>query len=426
MSSKIARFLKWLVIVLGILGIVIAGFMLRHPPDPLTLCQKVLDGGFEQWKLANKTTSFPNVEGDSRKSFEAAGQYMWHWEEYYAKYGYVPGLKEDDPSDMVLMYLREKTRRSWNGDFSGSILREKKWMVIGPQVIEMGEIERCPEGGRLEETSVFKARLQKTLDFLEENKRPHWETVTREHAEFLKSVENDTSHYCINAVKFALEAYARKHNGSYPAGEATPEASLNLLYKEGYLDAHTMGGGWHYVEGMKTNDHESIAILWSKSRRGHHGERRSDNKTEVLFADGHIDRVTAFPGDKWARFVDEQESILFDHKQQSGGIAPVLKIDLQFPDGQFVHRHHGAFDRVTRFQLADGRSGSNVLSKPKLEPQHLRWFRSPVTNGMAMITLDMDTCHLMSDTGTVHFLNGNATPSNIVLHMRRVPCTHKK
>jgi hypothetical protein len=41
------------------------------------------------------------------------------------------------------------------------------------------------------------------------------------------------SHCCILAINMALEDYANEHSGCYPAGESTPEASLNLLYKSG-------------------------------------------------------------------------------------------------------------------------------------------------------------------------------------------------
>ena len=46
------------------------------------------------------------------------------------------------------------------------------------------------EGGRLEETAQFKDRLERTLEFLEANNRPHWETVVREHTAFLSSLED--------------------------------------------------------------------------------------------------------------------------------------------------------------------------------------------------------------------------------------------
>jgi hypothetical protein len=322
-------------------------------------------------------------------------------------------------------------------------------MVIGPDFWDdVGQNEGCYEGGRLEETSVLKGRLQKTLNFLKENKRPYWEVVVKEHREFMDSIENDTSHCCINTLKFALEAYAQTHGGAYPAGEATPEASLSLLHREGYVDADTLCGGqvpaarvrrilesggllapdscgWHYVDGLRNDDRQSIALLWAKTGLGHSGERRKDKGTQVLFVDGRVDWVPAFPEEKWSSFVDDQEHLMFDNRQQLNGAAPVLAISLQFPDGRMVDKHHGSFVRISRFQLADGTSWSNILNQPKLEPPYLRWFRCPVTNGVMRVSLDMDTHHLVSDTGTVRFQNGNAIPSNIVLHMRQVPCTHK-
>jgi hypothetical protein len=40
------------------------------------------------------------------------------------------------------------------------------------------------------------------------------------------------SHSCDKGLMFALDEYARDHNGAYPAGEESPEASLSLLYPE--------------------------------------------------------------------------------------------------------------------------------------------------------------------------------------------------
>src|SRR5947209_1147694 len=38
------------------------------------------------------------------------------------------------------------------------------------------------------------------------------------------------SHCCDLGLYQALEGYAANHGGAFPAGEATPEASLSLLY----------------------------------------------------------------------------------------------------------------------------------------------------------------------------------------------------
>src|SRR5262245_19376168 len=106
------------------------------------------------------------------------------------------------------------------------------------------------------------------------------------------------SHCCDKQLMFALHWYAEHHGGAYPAGEATPEASLSLLYPE-YANAELLRGktvpveevkdrlergerltpetcGWHYVEGLTLNDNRRIAILWDKAGLGHNGERNSD------------------------------------------------------------------------------------------------------------------------------------------------------
>jgi len=61
------------------------------------------------------------------------------------------------------------------------------------------------------------------------------------------------SHCCDIGLMFALDRYARDHNGAFPAGEATPEASLSLLYAKyppqpvirymGHVKAATVQGG---------------------------------------------------------------------------------------------------------------------------------------------------------------------------------------
>src|SRR5216683_3016496 len=81
------------------------------------------------------------------------------------------------------------------------------------------------------------------------------------------------SHSCDKQLMFALQQYAEEHGGSFPAGEATPEASLSLLYPT-YANEWVLQGktvplevvkavlergdrlgpdtcGWHYVEGLR-------------------------------------------------------------------------------------------------------------------------------------------------------------------------------
>lgn len=137
------------------------------------------------------------------------------------------------------------------------------------------------------------------------------------------------SHCCDTGLWLGLQGYAASHGGAFPAGEATPEASLSLLYpteadanmlrgkivpladveaalkKNGRLDPSTCG--WHYVEGMTTSDDGGIAILWDKVGLGHNGERLPQGDHDVLFVSGHTERIT---GDRWQAFLKEQEKLL--------------------------------------------------------------------------------------------------------------------
>jgi hypothetical protein len=78
--------------------------------------------------------------------------------------------------------------------------------------------------------------------------------------------------------------YGWSHGGWFPRGEATPEASLSLLYRQEPALAYTLPGktvpesvvlarleggelltpetcGWHYVEGLHKNDHPRLALF---------------------------------------------------------------------------------------------------------------------------------------------------------------------
>jgi hypothetical protein len=117
-------------------------------------------------------------------------------------------------------------------------------------------------------------------------------------------------HCCIKQVNLALRLYAEEHNGQYPSGGATPEASLCLLTNYS-CDVALLKGkavplakaeaefrrtgvlgpdscGWHYVEGLNTNDDLSLAILWDKTPGFDHNSRRTGRGgREVAFLDGH-------------------------------------------------------------------------------------------------------------------------------------------
>ncbi len=137
------------------------------------------------------------------------------------------------------------------------------------------------------------------------------------------------SHNCDKILMFALMEYADKHDGWFPRGEATPEASLSLLYRQDPGLAYTLPGktvpdsvvvarlesgqllspetcGWHYVEGLRKDDDPKLALFWDKVWLGHNGQRRSDGGHEVCFVSGRIDWV---PGAQWQQFLAEQERL---------------------------------------------------------------------------------------------------------------------
>ena len=189
---RVNRPLKFAIIAAGVICVLAGALAIRFPPDPLWLCQKVLDGGLQQWKQESGTNVWPNVDGDSAKSFAQIEQFTGRPgdKDYSEAYGYIPGLKDDDPPDLIFMYLKRKTRRTWNGDHSPTIFARKKWMVFAPDFwTSTMPFGTYPEGGELVETSEFRRRFQKTLEFLRENKRPHWQAIVAEQTRFLDSLE---------------------------------------------------------------------------------------------------------------------------------------------------------------------------------------------------------------------------------------------
>jgi hypothetical protein len=143
------------------------------------------------------------------------------------------------------------------------------------------------------------------------------------------------SHCCDKGLMFALQQYAEDHDGAYPAGEASPEASLSLLYPK-YVDAEVLRGktvpvevvkerlergerltpetcGWHYVEGLTLKDNPRIALLWGKVGLGHNGQRTSDGGQVVLLVNLGYEYIH---GPDWASFLEEQQRLLTERERR--------------------------------------------------------------------------------------------------------------
>jgi hypothetical protein len=146
------------------------------------------------------------------------------------------------------------------------------------------------------------------------------------------------SHCCDKVLMFVLDDYAREHGGKFPSGEATPEASLSLLYPK-YADADLLRGktvplelvedilkqgkrltsdtcGWHYVEGLTDKDDQELALLWDKVGLDHNGQRLPDGGHYVLLI-GH--EIRYVPEVEWADFLKKQAELLAKRKPKSAG-----------------------------------------------------------------------------------------------------------
>jgi hypothetical protein len=160
------------------------------------VCHKVVMVAFDEWMIANgmdtnsRTNSFPNVNGVGKDSLDSIRDAMGGYMDWVRDYRYVPGLRENDPGQLILMYYCRPTRWTWHGA-PPTVLKEKAWMVV-PVDFAIGD--RRPEGsGELSERispEEFKRRLRETIDFVRTNARPNWQSVVAEHTKFLEAVES--------------------------------------------------------------------------------------------------------------------------------------------------------------------------------------------------------------------------------------------
>jgi hypothetical protein len=131
-----------------------------------------------------------------------------------------------------------------------------------------------------------------------------------------------------HAIHVALMVYADRHDGWFPKGETSPEASLSLLHWENTrVTANDLRGtmvpedavrarleagelltpelcGWHYVEGLRKTDNPRLALFWDKV--GPSDSLISGNCHFVFFLGGCVEYI---PGNEWEAFLAEQERL---------------------------------------------------------------------------------------------------------------------
>ena len=185
----------------GVIGVIVAlcfaYYFLLLDWQGRPFCHRQIMLAFKTWMQDNgmdinsNTNPFPNVRGGSRDSLAAINGGMNGYMKWASDYRYVPGLHEDDPGDLVLMYVDRPTRWTWHGP-PPTVFKAKAWIIMpvdfaSPvrQLAGPGELsERVPE-------NEFKRRLNKTVEFVRANRRPNWEITVAEHSRFLASLEHE-------------------------------------------------------------------------------------------------------------------------------------------------------------------------------------------------------------------------------------------
>lgn len=243
------------------------------------------------------------------------------------------------------------------------------------------------------------------------------------------------SHCCIIGMSGALEQYAEENDGRYPAGEASPEASLSLLYRSNYIDAYTLRGmtvpektvravlaggkllgpdscGWQYVPGLTRADNPDLALLWCKAALGHNGQRTEDGGRQVVFIGRGIEWVS---GGKWPAFLEEQKELMKNRTAKAVKGEPLVTGIVELPDGSRINQIDGLCT-VREESKGPDSSGSGTSSGTGLRRSELVWYQAPLRDGYVTRTLSFS--NLVSDPVTVRFAGGLPDVTNVVFKMR--------
>ena len=204
------------------------------------------------------------------------------------------------------------------------------------------------------------------------------------------------SHCCDLCLSGALHQYAAAHGGAFPAGEATPEASLSLLYREktgdGRLaDQVLLRGktvpesvvkeilergdlltpdtcGWHYVEGLRIDDDPRLALFWDKAGLDHNGGRMAEGGHIVLFVP--LMERKHIPEAEWQGFIEEQRRLLAERKTAIHYDATVridkeeVKVQVRVMDGDICGAAWWSSGTITRDRIATLQKQQGITTIP--------------------------------------------------------------
>lgn len=233
-------------------------------------------------------------------------------------------------------------------------------------------------------------------------------------------------HICAKQMALSLMMYAHGNDGFYPAGEATPEASLSLLYKDYFQVPDILGGktvpsgvakeilesgrllgpdscSWHYVEGLTEADSCELAIFWDKvPGLGHNCERMPEGRREVVFLTGASSYI---PEKEWDAFLKEQEALMAARSERVKKGEPLLSAKIQLPDGSIVDSYNG------KYKI---RQGSGSSSSDSLNSAQLKWYKI-FEEGETTFILELPG--MISDPVKVKIKDDKATPASFIFKM---------
>ena len=117
---------KWAIVLLIILAILSVAKIVFIPSGLDLVCHRALAAALDQWMLENHTNTYPNIEGGSVKSLSAIEPYFPNYLFDFGDYVYIPGLSPKDSNNLVIVYVKEKSRQDWHGS-RATVFRAKKW-----------------------------------------------------------------------------------------------------------------------------------------------------------------------------------------------------------------------------------------------------------------------------------------------------------
>ena len=127
-----------------------------------------------------------------------------------------------------------------------------------------------------------------------------------------------------------LDLYAKDHDGWFPNSSSNALAALSSLYPEYSTNPNSLAGisgdrekvyqllrsgqalseaacSWVYIQGLRLDDDNRLALLWDRSSGIDAVGRRSPKGGRAVgFVDGHYSQIAE---DEWEAFLQQQEEL---------------------------------------------------------------------------------------------------------------------